>query len=196
MNKKAKKKGRAGKGSLHQKAKSSFSGEALTVALKDSGIHIAAGIAGGFAGAIIGRPSMLTGLAATVAGTLFKKPFVSIAGVGMMAGGVMMGSKGVNGLSGLDGMKERVKAYADGLKHATYLDKVMQKKAKAPADTGTNGMGYLGSGNAYDFETQYQQVMGLLDEGGAVYASSPYKQVAGLEYADAGSVGDISDMNF
>jgi hypothetical protein len=190
-------KSKGSKSKILSKAKANLSNGGYKNVLKQTGLDLVAGIAGGYAGAAIGRSSLVVGIATAFVGNALGIPMISTAGVGMMSGGVMSSSKGVNGLNGLDGMKERMQSYTAGLKHNTYLDKLMRKKtAAAAAGTGTNGIGYLGASSGDDFERQYQQVMGLLDEGNAYGAATPYAQIAGLNYADGSeSIGELSELN-
>jgi hypothetical protein len=98
-------------------------------------------VAGGFAGAAIGRPSLLIGLAASGAGHYLENKMLSSLGIGMMASNSFT-TKAVQGfgdLEGLDGVKERVQAFKEALVHKVYLDKV---KGFKPTNTkAISGMG-------------------------------------------------------
>lgn len=97
-------------------------------------------VGGGLAGAAIGKPSLLVGLGTSAIGHYGGVPLMTSFGLGMMASGTyQMASGSVNGLTGLDGAKERVKLFGDSLKQRLYLDKIIKPKKKE--DEGANGMG-------------------------------------------------------
>jgi len=93
-------------------------------------------IGGGLVGAVIGKPSMLVGIATTLGGHYSGNKLVQILGLGIMAGGTIK-SGTVSGLEGLDGVKERLQAFKTSMSDRLYLDKILKKKA------GTNGIGEL-----------------------------------------------------
>lgn len=118
-------------------------------------------VGGGLAGAAIGKPSLLVGLGTSLVGHYVGVPMATSFGLGMMAtGGYQIGSGMVNGLSGVDGVKERVKAFTENLKQRLYLDKIIKKKAST--DEGTNGMGSVQYFKYPKNETQ-ELDMGSLD---------------------------------
>lgn len=105
--------------------------------LKDLTIGV---VGGGLAGAAIGKPSLLVGLGASLIGHYAGVPMATSFGLGMMAsGGYQIGSGTVNGLSGMDGVKERVKSFSESFKQRLYLDKII--KSKKQDEESTNGMG-------------------------------------------------------
>lgn len=97
-------------------------------------------IGGGFAGAMIGRASLLVGVAVTGIGHYTNNRLISTFGLGMMAAsGFQTKKDGVSGPENqevLEGAKERAMAFKDSLSEKLFLDKILKKK-----DTGTNGMG-------------------------------------------------------
>ncbi|MFO0357641.1 MAG: hypothetical protein ACK50A_11875 [Sphingobacteriaceae bacterium] len=118
-------------------------------------------VGGGLAGAAIGKPSLLVGLGTSLVGHYVGVPMATSFGLGMMAtGGYQIGSGMVNGLSGVDGVKERVKAFTENLKQRLYLDKIIKKKAST--DEATNGMGSVQYFKYPKNETQ-ELDMGSLD---------------------------------
>jgi hypothetical protein len=96
-------------------------------------------VGGGIAGAAIGKPSLLVGFGTSLTGNYLKSPLLTTLGLGMMASGGYQISSTVNGaqVSGLEGAKERVKAFGENIKKQLYLDKFIKPKS----DTGTNGIG-------------------------------------------------------
>jgi hypothetical protein len=64
---------------------------------------------------------------------------LTLLGIGMMAANGFQKGKGVNGLEGLDGVKERLMAYKENFSEKLYLDKIMKQKSAAA----TNGIGEL-----------------------------------------------------
>lgn len=118
-------------------------------------------VGGGLAGAAIGKPSLLVGLGTSLVGHYVGVPMATSFGLGMMAtGGYQIGSGMVNGLSGVEGVKERVKAFTENLKQRLYLDKIIKKKAST--DEATNGMGSVQYFKYPKNETQ-ELDMGSLD---------------------------------
>lgn len=116
-------------------------------------------IGGGVAGAAVGKSSLAWGALATFAGHFVQSPPLTSFGLGMMAcGGYQIGQGAVNGspLSGLDGAKERVKAFTSNLKERMYLDKIMRK------DDSVNGLDAVQYFKYPGGETQ-QIDMGSLD---------------------------------
>jgi hypothetical protein len=97
-------------------------------------------LGGGLIGAAIGRPSFLVGIVTTGAGHYADSKLVQLLGIGMMAANGFQKSSSVNGLEGMDGVKERLKAYKDTFGEKLYLDKLLKKAA---AVTGTDGFGEL-----------------------------------------------------
>jgi hypothetical protein len=90
-------------------------------------------VAGGFAGAAIGRPSLLIGLVASGAGHFLENKMLSNLGIGMMASNnfTTKGMQGVDDVEGLEGVKERLAAFKENLAHRTYLDKIAGMKPQA-----------------------------------------------------------------
>jgi len=94
-------------------------------------------IGGGVAGAAVGKSSLAWGALATFAGHFAQSTPLTSFGLGMMAsGGYQIGQGAVNGgeVSGLDGAKERVKAFTSNLKQRMYLDKIIK------SDDAVNGL--------------------------------------------------------
>jgi hypothetical protein len=104
-------------------------------------------IGGSLAGAIVGRSSLLVGVAVTGAAHYFGSPSAAMFGVGMMAsGGYQTVSAAMNGTEkeGIEGIKERFGNFKENLKRQLFLDKIVPKKKdtdKADDDESTNGVG-------------------------------------------------------
>ncbi len=106
--------------------------------LLETGKDILIGVlGGGLIGAAIGRPSLLVGIVTTGAGHYTGNKLVQLIGVGMMASNGFQKSSTVSGLEGMDGIKERLKAYRESFSEKLYLDKILKKAAA------TNGFGEL-----------------------------------------------------
>jgi len=97
-------------------------------------------LGGGLIGSAIGRPSLAIGLVTTGTGHYTQNRLLTLLGIGMMAANGFQKSKAVNGLEGLDGVKERLMAYKENFSEKLYLDKIIKQKSAAAA---TNGMGEL-----------------------------------------------------
>ena len=96
-------------------------------------------LGGGLIGSAIGRPSLAIGIVATGTGHYTQSRMLTLLGIGMMAANGFQKGKGVNGLEGLDGVKERLMAYKENFSEKLYLDKIMKQKSAAA----TNGIGEL-----------------------------------------------------
>lgn len=97
-------------------------------------------LGGGLIGSAIGRPSLAIGLVTTGTGHYTQNRLLTLLGIGMMAANGFQKGKAVNGLEGLDGVKERLMAYKENFSEKLYLDKIIKKKSAAAA---TNGIGEL-----------------------------------------------------
>jgi hypothetical protein len=114
-------------------------------------------IGGGFIGAAIGKPSLIIGMATTGAGHFTNNKLVQLLGIGMMAANGFQSGKATNGLNGLDGVQERVKAYKDTFTEKIYLDKLLKKNAKTAA---TNGFGAV---QYFNYENELNGELASLD---------------------------------
>lgn len=92
---------------------------------------------GGLIAAAIGKPSLAVGVVTTGLGHYSGSKLTQLLGIGIMAGGGFQRSTTVSGLEGLDGVKERIQAYKEGIFEKLYLDKFKKKSA------GTSGIGEL-----------------------------------------------------
>ncbi len=99
-------------------------------------------LGGGLIGSAIGRPSLAVGLITTGTGHYTQNRLLTLLGIGMMAANGFQKSKAVNGLEGLDGVKERLMAYKENFSEKLYLDKIIKQKSAAAA-AATNGFGEL-----------------------------------------------------
>jgi hypothetical protein len=102
-------------------------GKALD-ALKEAGLMLVAGIAGGGAGAAIGKSSLLLGIGTTLAGAYFESKYVIAAGLGLAVSNVpATKSSNVSGVDGFDikqiaqDAKDRVGQYFDNFKEKLYI---------------------------------------------------------------------------
>ena len=113
-------------------------GKALD-ALKEAGLMLVAGIAGGGAGAAIGKNSLILGIGTAIAGAYFDKKYVMAAGLGLAVSNVpATKSSNVSGVDGFDikqiaqDAKDRVGQYFDNFKEKLYIP--------ASQSDGTNGL--------------------------------------------------------
>lgn len=97
-------------------------------------------LGGGLIGSAIGRPSLAVGLITTGTGHYTQNRLLTLLGIGMMAANGFQRGKTVNGLEGLDGIKERLTAYKENFSEKLYLDKIIKQKSAAAA---ANGIGEL-----------------------------------------------------
>ena len=167
-------------------------------------------IGGSLAGAVVGRSSLLVGIAVTGAGHYFGSPSAAMFGVGMMASG---GYQAVNGAmngtekEGIEGIKERFGNFKENLKRQLFLDKIIsKKKEKTEEDESTNGMGRVKyfkhpANKALDFSEadrieqqieqsgkQFAQMHGMSDD-----FSGTEDEFSGTDDDVNGLEGDIDD---
>ncbi|MFL5763879.1 MAG: hypothetical protein ACJ77K_08065 [Bacteroidia bacterium] len=119
-------------------------------------------VGGGLAGAAIGKPSLLVGLGTSLIGHYMGSSMATSFGFGMMAsGGYQIGQGAMNGtsLTGLDGAKERMKAFGQNIKQRLYIDKIIKPKETDSGD-GANGMGNV---QYFKYPQNQELDMGALD---------------------------------
>lgn len=150
-------------------------------------------IGGGLAGAAVGKPSLLVGFGTSLIGHYMGSSMATSFGLGMMAsGGYQISSGAVNGLSGLDGAKERMKAFGTNIKQRLYLDKIIKPKEESKEkEEGTNGVGSVQYFKYPQKETQELDMSGLDEIENAIarsgeqfqqkQMSGTYDEVSGLE---------------
>ncbi|MFO0356428.1 MAG: hypothetical protein ACK50A_05690 [Sphingobacteriaceae bacterium] len=151
-------------------------------------------VGGGLAGAAIGKPSLLVGFGTSLIGHYMGSSMATSFGMGMMAsGGYQIGQGAVNGtsLSGLEGAKERMKAFGQNIKQRLYLDKIIKPKEAETKEEGTNGMGSVQYFKYPQRETQEIDMSGLDEIENAIarsgeqfqqkQMSGTYDDVSGLE---------------
>lgn len=105
-------------------------------------LKILAGIGGGFAGAAIGRWSIVGGILATGTGEVLGSAELTSFGVGMMASNLIPAESGVNGTddankSTAQKAKDRMKTYGKGIMQKFWLDKLVKKKAETSGEQKT-----------------------------------------------------------
>lgn len=112
----------------------------LPNSLMETGKDLVIGaIGGGAAGAVMGKWSLLSGVAVTILGHYFENTLTSAFGLGMMSSGAVSTINGVNGTEDKDtieGIKERLSLFKDSLSQRFFIDKLKQlKQPTAPANT-------------------------------------------------------------
>jgi hypothetical protein len=165
----------------------------------ETGKTLLSGILGAGAGAAIGKPALYIGLGLTFTGHLIKQPQIATFGIGMMASGGHKVASDLKGTAtdGLEGAKERIKAFGNNLLESLYFDKFMKGKTnkKKEKDQTTNGLGEdvqhfkypdnkeldMGALNAIEAE---------LNQNGEQYEQKKQKSNT---YQD---IGSIEEMNF
>lgn len=165
-------------------------------------------IGGGLIGAAIGKPSLLIGLGMTGVGHYMDNRLATIFGIGIMASNGFQ-QKSVDGLDGLDGVKERVAAYKDTFSEKLFLDKFMKKSG------GTSGFGNLQYfnyqnevGRDYDLQGDYEMnghlaalnsIERQIEESGLqqLQMSGNYdlEGAYDMDGVDGTDLGDVSELN-
>lgn len=100
-------------------------------------------VGGGFAGAAIGKPSLLIGIAITGTGHFMNNRLLTSLGMGMMASNGFQ-SKSLKGVDGIEDMKERLETYKNSFLEKTYVDKIkVLQKGKEKATDGVGEVQYF-----------------------------------------------------
>ena len=118
---------------------------------KTSGIEtikaVLGGLVGGATGAFVGKPSLVLSLPVIYFGKYFQSSLLSAFGTGMLTSSSYKLAKGINGtgigeVEGLEGAKERLKAFGQELKERLYFDKIksMVNMGKPNDNTNVNGL--------------------------------------------------------
>jgi len=137
-------------------------------------------IGGGLVGAAIGKPSLGVGLILTGVGHYSENRLATLFGIGLMASNGFQVGKGINGLEGLEGVKERIQAYKENFSEKLYLDKIVKKKVG-----GTSGFG----------EVQYFNYAESMGELAALDAIEDQVTESGMQYLQmSGSEDDFSGL--
>ncbi|QHS60825.1 hypothetical protein [Chitinophaga agri] len=145
-------------------------------------------LGGGLVAALIGKPAFLVGLGVTGIGHFAGNTLASTFGLGMMAGGNIVGGS-ISGVDGLDGAKERVQAFKDSMLQRTYLDKFVKKDAVNGTVGALQYFDYSQMSGASDNPELYG--MGALDEIEQSLADVGLARLQGAE--DIGVIGSLSE---
>lgn len=183
-----------------------------------SGMDVGGALAGGLLGAAIGKYAALFGLGVLVTGNFVsdRTGMYKSIGSGMLVYGVAKvlqdggdtANKSVQGLSGTEGVKERIGKYKDELMSAFYLDKIFKKKtdtttAARMADEDDESVGALDL-SALDFFEDYNHQQAnefeINQQSSADYSISaaPYEDEDEDDHDEQFSyaiIDDVPDMN-
>jgi hypothetical protein len=171
-------------------------------AAMDTGRDLLIGsIGGGLAGAILGRSSLLVGIAVTGISHYLKLKAGASFGIGMMASGGYQAISSVNGTSqnGFDGVKERMQAFKEDLKQKLFLDKILKTKKTEEAVAGIGDVEYFTypgnelNGNAA-LDHIEQQIAASAEAYDAQQVSGAYDDDMG-DTDDSNMIGEIDDSN-
>ncbi len=164
-------------------------------------------IGGGMAGAILGRSSLLVGIAVTGVGHYMGSNGAAAFGVGMMAsGGYQAVAGALNGREqeGFEGVKERMAAFREEFKRKLFLDKILKSKKKSPPEEGIKGVGevqYYTYPNEKELEgieghlSALDQIEKQVEESAKTFESQQHVS-GGLEGEEDFGMLDISEQNF
>ncbi|PWV45937.1 hypothetical protein [Chitinophaga sp. S165] len=146
-------------------------------------------LGGGLVAALIGKPAFLVGLGVTGIGHFAGNTLASTFGLGMMAGGNIVGGS-VSGMDGLEGAKERMQAFKDSMLQRTYLDKFIKKETV----NGTVGaLQYFDYGQVSGTSDNPELYgMGALDEIEQSLADVGMARLQGAE--EVGTIGALSEL--
>ncbi|NLR82253.1 hypothetical protein [Chitinophaga eiseniae] len=175
---------------------------------KETGKDLLIGVlGGGLVAALLGRYSLLAGLGVTYLGHYTGNPITSSFGLGMMASPNLVGGA-VNGLDGLDGVKERVQAFKENMMQRTFLDKVIKKKETVNGTVGEIQYFDYGQMNGSDnpelygdlaVENGHPELMGALNDIDNAIADAGMMRLQGTGVGalalDTDNVGAAPDMD-
>lgn len=184
---------------------------------KDLGVGV---VGGGAVGAVLGKWSLVIGTLVTGIGHYAKSRLTSAFGLGMMSSGVatQMGLGAAGNKTFIEGAKERLKLFKDGLSEKLFLDKL---KKKNPAAEGNNAVGevqYFSYGDnmqgmngevsvaqhidalnkiEQELTQGASQMKGVLDEENALSQWRENAKMEGVnEEQDMGEVDDVTSKNY
>lgn len=159
---------------------------------------IVGGILGMVAGRLIGRTSLLVGMAVSGTGHYIGNHQTTAFGIGMMATGGYQ-AVGFNGtLSGLEEIKSRWNAVKEDLKYKLFLDKIIKKKK--PTETTEEGINGMGDVQYFTYPKELQGKpldFSVIDNIQKEIEKSAIKhrQMHGVEGLE-GSISGVEDYNF
>lgn len=175
--------------------------------LKDSGLSVAGGLGGVIVGSALGTwPSLVAGLAATLAGAYYEKPWAMTCGVTMMtsvAPNLKKQEENVEGFEDeMEGAKTRVLNTLKMLGRKIMLHKVSPEMAKNMELSGAEDsmMLYGGMGAADDFDTsEVDEIIRQLESGNAdqVVNDGSYNSgyIDGVEGFDGVDMAEINGLD-
>jgi len=111
-------------------------GKQMGKAGKDMLVDVVIGVvAGGATGAMIGKPSLITGLLVNFAGHFVEIPLISTFGMGMMAANGFQSEPAISGNEGMvERAKQRLIVYKNNFLQKTYIDKLKKGKTEVATD--------------------------------------------------------------
>ena len=152
---------------------------------------VAGVVAGGLAGAAIGRSSLVVGTVVTGVGHYTKSRLASVFGLGMMASnGFQKTGAEVSGTEKagvLAGIKERLLTYKDSFMQKLFVDLILKKKEGSTSE-GTSGMGavkyfvYPGNKSKELDMSELDRIEKAVAESGKQFTQE--QQTAGLDGTD------------
>jgi hypothetical protein len=172
-------------------------------AAMDTGRDLLIGaIGGGLAGAVLGRSSLLVGIAVTGISNYLKLKAGTSFGIGLMAAGGYQAISSVNGpsLSGFEGVKERVQAFKEDLKQKLFLDKILKTKKTDEAVSGVGEVQYFTYPGGNELEGNAaldhieQQIAASAEAYDAQQVSGAYDDEMG-DTDDSNLIGDTDEIN-
>jgi hypothetical protein len=172
-------------------------------AAMDTGRDLLIGaIGGGLAGAILGRSSLLVGIAVTGISNYLKLKAGTSFGIGLMAAGGYQTISSVNGVtqSGFEGVKERMEAFKEDLKQKLFLDKILKTKKTEEAVSGVGEVQYFTYPGGNDLEGNAaldhieQQIAASAEAYDAQQVSGAYDDDMG-DTDDSNLLGETDEIN-
>jgi hypothetical protein len=148
-------------------------------------------IGGGLAGAILGRSSLLVGIAVTGISHYLKLKAGTSFGIGMMASGGYQTISSVNGTpqNGFDGVKERMQVFKEDLKQKLFLDKILKTKKSDEVGEGVGDVQYFNYPNSeLNGNAALDQIEQQIAASGEAFDA---QQISG----DDEIIGEVEDAN-
>lgn len=151
-------------------------------------------LGGGLVGSAIGKPSLLVGIVTTGIGHYSGNRLAQLFGLGLMASNGFQKNASVNGLDGLEGVKERMLAYRDTFAQKFYIDKFLKKKTAATTVGAVPGTEDVGDVQYFNYGDSMNGDLAALDDIEQQLAESAFAYQHQITGPDLEPVGDLEPM--
>ncbi|MEP7374719.1 MAG: hypothetical protein ABI675_15090 [Chitinophagaceae bacterium] len=145
-------------------------------------------LGGGVIAAVSGKVALPVGFIITGTGYYTNNKILQLLGAGTMAANGFQKTGTVQGLDGLDGVKERLQAYKESLKEKFFIDKLLKKK-----ETTTSGIGEV---QYFNYGDGMNGDLAALDEIENQLAESALQFQGTMAGEPDYVIGEMEEMNY